>query len=113
MALLRPVTAPLGSHISFQLLRSSSTLADLHEGATDEIYNHISAAADAYHDASVGAPTSSSSAAHHARFLKSLITNDIFRAKERLQQQQQSRTTETRAASEYLRTCLISLIAYG
>ncbi|KAJ3518636.1 hypothetical protein NM688_g9410 [Phlebia brevispora] len=78
-----------------KLLRSSNTLAELHEGATDEIYNQISAAAEAYHEASLLSP-SSSSAAHHARFLKSLVAQDIFRAKERMQQQQSHRSTETR-----------------
>ncbi|KDQ59395.1 hypothetical protein JAAARDRAFT_32954 [Jaapia argillacea MUCL 33604] len=64
-----------------KLLRSSNTLAQLHEGATDEIYSNISTTADAYQDASTPSHVLTS-AAYHSRFLRSLVTNDIFKAKQ-------------------------------
>nr|GAT58033.1 predicted protein [Mycena chlorophos] len=63
-----------------KLLRSSNTLAQLHEGAAHEIHSLISQTADAYYEASVLSPTSTS-AAYHSRFLRSLLTNDIFKAR--------------------------------
>ena len=83
-----------------QLLRSPHTLDHLGEGATEEIYHSISKTADAYHDAST-LSSSSSAAAHHARFLKTLIANDNLRArqseKDRYQHQhQQSQPQNTR-----------------
>ena len=88
------------THRDEQLLRSSNTLAQLHEGATEEIHSSISRTADAYHDAST-LSTSSSSLAHHARFLRQLIAHDNnLRArqleKERYQQQQSARASDTR-----------------
>ncbi|KAH7906062.1 fungal-specific transcription factor domain-containing protein [Hygrophoropsis aurantiaca] len=63
-----------------KLLRSSSTRTDLHtelhEGAAQEIYASITKTAEAYHEASLSSPTSSS-AAYHARFLTSLVHNDL------------------------------------
>jgi len=61
-----------------KLLRSSNTLAQLHEGTAHEIHSLISKTADAYYDASVLSPASTS-AAYHARFLRSLLANDIFK----------------------------------
>lgn len=88
-----------------QLLRSSNTLAQLHEGATEEIHSTISKTADAYHEAST-LSSSSSAAAYHARFLKALVANDSLRAKqaekERYQQQQSARSSESRFSSEQL-----------
>ena len=49
-------------------------MAHLGSGATEEIYNSISKTADAYQEASTA--SSSSSAAAHARFLRTLIAND-------------------------------------
>jgi hypothetical protein len=63
-----------------QLLRSSNTLAQLHEGTAHEIHSLISKTADAYYDASVLSPASTS-AAYHARFLRSLLANDIFKTR--------------------------------
>ncbi|EIN07589.1 hypothetical protein PUNSTDRAFT_126610 [Punctularia strigosozonata HHB-11173 SS5] len=64
-----------------KLMRSSNTLAELHEGATNEIYSNIAKTADAYSEASQLSPASTSAAAH-ARFLRSLIANDIFKARQ-------------------------------
>ncbi|KAK7023786.1 Zn(2)-C6 fungal-type domain-containing protein [Favolaschia claudopus] len=63
-----------------RLLRSSNTLAQLHEGTAHEIHSLISKTADAYYDASVLSPASTS-AAYHARFLRSLLANDIFKSR--------------------------------
>lgn len=82
-----------------QLLRSSNTLAQLHDGATEEIHSSISKMADAYHEASI-LSNSPSAAAYHARFLKQLIIDNNLRAKqsekERYQQQQSIRSSESR-----------------
>jgi hypothetical protein len=64
-----------------KLLRSSNTLAQLHEGTAHEIHSLISKTADAYHDASVLSPASTA-AAYHARFLRSLVANDIHKARQ-------------------------------
>lgn len=90
------------THSSRQLLRSSNTLAQLHEGATEEIHTAISKTADAYHDAST-LSSSSSAAAYHARFLKALVANDSLRAKQsekERHQQQSARSSETRFSCE-------------
>ncbi|KAJ7285568.1 fungal-specific transcription factor domain-containing protein [Mycena rebaudengoi] len=63
-----------------KLLRTSNTLAQLHEGTAHEIHSLISKTADAYYDASVLSPASTS-AAYHARFLRSLLANDIFKSR--------------------------------
>jgi len=63
-----------------RLLRSSNTLAQLHEGTAHEIHSVISKTADAYYDASLLSPASTS-AAYHARFLRSLVANDIFKSR--------------------------------
>ncbi|KAK7440278.1 hypothetical protein VKT23_017218 [Stygiomarasmius scandens] len=63
-----------------RLLRSASTLPQLHEGASHEVHEVISKTADAYYEASVLSPASTS-AAYHARFLRSLLANDIFRSR--------------------------------
>ncbi|KAA1479725.1 hypothetical protein DENSPDRAFT_846342 [Dentipellis sp. KUC8613] len=65
-----------------KLLRSSNTLAELHEGATNEIHSIISKTADAYEEASSVSPVSSSAAAYHARFLRGLVAQDIFKARQ-------------------------------
>lgn len=64
-----------------KLLRSSKTLAELHEGATGEIHAIISKTADAYEEASHLSPACTA-AAYHARFLRELIAQDIFRSKQ-------------------------------
>ena len=64
-----------------KLLRSSNTLSQLPESTAPEIHSLISKTADAYHDASLLSPASTS-AAYHARFLRNLIANDIFKAKQ-------------------------------
>ena len=61
-----------------QLIRSSNTLASLHEGTAREIHSLIAKTAEAYFNASLLSPESTS-AAYHARFLRSLIANDIFK----------------------------------
>lgn len=62
-----------------KLLRSSNTYHQLKETAHD-IHVVISETADAYQDASQLSPPSTS-AAYHARFLRSLVSNDVFRAR--------------------------------
>ncbi|THG96827.1 hypothetical protein EW026_g5073 [Hermanssonia centrifuga] len=94
-----------------KLLRSSNTLAELYEGATDEIYTHISQVAEAYHEASLLSP-SSTAAAHHARFLRHLVAHDRPRAKQhekdRYQQQQQGlRASDSRAQLSHLTITLL------
>ena len=59
-----------------KLLRSSAIYSQLNENTTKDIYNLISTTADAYNNASLIAPESS--AATHARFLTSLVSNDVF-----------------------------------
>jgi hypothetical protein len=63
------------------LLRSSYTKGELHAGAKNEIYTVITQTADAYQDAAQLCPASGS-AAYHARFLRSLIANDIMKARQ-------------------------------
>ncbi|KAJ7694084.1 fungal-specific transcription factor domain-containing protein [Mycena rosella] len=63
-----------------KLLRSSNTVAQLHEGTAHEIHTLISKTADAYYDASVLSPASTS-ASYHSRFLRSLLANDIFKTR--------------------------------
>ncbi|KAG6850463.1 hypothetical protein H0H93_012884 [Arthromyces matolae] len=58
------------------LLRSSAIHSQLNESTAKEIYDLISATAEAYHNASVTAPESAT--ATHARFLRSLVANDVF-----------------------------------
>lgn len=71
-----------------KLLRSSNTHTDLQselpEGATHQIHTAITKTADAYQEASHLSPTSTS-AAYHARFLWSLVRNDIERARQNAQ----------------------------
>ncbi|KAH9967928.1 fungal-specific transcription factor domain-containing protein [Russula dissimulans] len=64
-----------------KLLRSSKTLAELHEGATGEIHAIISKTADAYEEASHLSPACTG-AAYHARFLRELVAQDIFRSQQ-------------------------------
>ncbi|CAK5264068.1 unnamed protein product, partial [Mycena citricolor] len=66
--------------MSMLLLRSSNTLAELHEGTAHEIHTLISKTADAYAEAA-GFPSTSTSAAYHSRFLRSLLANDIFKSR--------------------------------
>ncbi|KAI0290482.1 hypothetical protein BC826DRAFT_539358 [Russula brevipes] len=63
------------------LLRSSKTLAELHEGATGEIHAIISKTADAYEEAS-HLSTACTGASYHARFLRELVAQDIFRSQQ-------------------------------
>ncbi|KIK45923.1 hypothetical protein CY34DRAFT_801082 [Suillus luteus UH-Slu-Lm8-n1] len=71
-----------------KLLRSSNTHTDLQselpEGAAHQIHTAITKTADAYQEASHLSPTSTS-AAYHARFLWSLVRNDIERARQNAQ----------------------------
>jgi hypothetical protein len=71
-----------------KLLRSSNTHTDLQselpEGAAHRIHTAITKTADAYQEASHLSPTSTS-AAYHARFLWSLVRNDIERARQNAQ----------------------------
>ncbi|KAH7921484.1 hypothetical protein BV22DRAFT_1038606 [Leucogyrophana mollusca] len=68
-----------------KLLRSATTRTDLHtelhEGAAQEIYASINKTAEAYREASLSSPTSSL-VAYHARFLESLVHNDILRIRD-------------------------------
>ncbi|KAG5645860.1 hypothetical protein DXG03_005202 [Asterophora parasitica] len=63
-----------------KLLRSSSIFSQLNESTAHEIHTLISQTADAYQDASQLSPESTS-AAYHARFLRSLVTNDVFKTR--------------------------------
>lgn len=54
---------------------------ELHSGAANEIYSVISQTADAYQDASQLCPASGS-AAYHSRFLRTLVANDIAKARQ-------------------------------
>lgn len=64
-----------------KLLRSSSTLPQLHEGAAHEIHTAITQTADAFQEAASLSPTSTSSAVH-SRFLRNLVANnDIFKSR--------------------------------
>jgi hypothetical protein len=63
------------------LLRSTSTLAGLHEGATDDIHSAISKTADAYEEAA-GFSSVCTAATYHARFLRGLVAQDIFKARQ-------------------------------
>jgi hypothetical protein len=56
-------------------------LAELHEGATGEIHAIISKTADAYEEASHLSPACNA-ATYHARFLRELVAQDIFRSKQ-------------------------------
>lgn len=68
----------------------------------DEIYTTISKTAEAYHEASTLSPTSSTSVAAHARFLRGLVAQDILRARqhekerERYMHQQNARSQDPR-----------------
>lgn len=85
-----------------KLLRTSNALADSQDGAKDEIYSVIQKTAEAYSAASDPSQYSTS-AAHHARFLRNLIASDIFRTKqaeqERFQQANRSNDAVTTQAS--------------
>jgi len=83
-----------------KLLRSSKTLAELHEGATGEIHAIISKTADAYEEASHLSPACTG-AAYHARFLRELVAQDIFRSKQqKTWEDGHSRSTLRRESTE-------------
>jgi hypothetical protein len=75
-----------------KLLRSSKTLAELHEGATNEIHTIISKAADAYEEAS-HLSVACTGAAYHARFLRELVAQDLFRSQQKGWDDGQSRSS--------------------
>ncbi|CAL1706513.1 unnamed protein product [Somion occarium] len=81
-----------------KLLRSPNTMSQLHEGATDEIYTHISRVAEAYDQISRLSEVMTS-AAHHARFLRGLVEHDIARSK----QMEQQRRQQQQASADYYR----------
>jgi hypothetical protein len=56
-------------------------LAELHEGATNEIHSIISKTADAYEEAS-HLSVACTGAAYHARFLRELIAQDLFKSQQ-------------------------------
>jgi hypothetical protein len=56
-------------------------LAELHEGATNEIHTIISKTADAYEEAS-HLSVACTAAAYHARFLRELIAQDLFKSQQ-------------------------------
>lgn len=65
-----------------QLLRSSTDLqSELPEGAAPQIHVAIKKTAEAYQEASILSPTSTS-AAYHARFLLSLVYADMERTRQ-------------------------------
>lgn len=67
-----------------KLLRSSSTLSELHKGVTDQIYTIIRQTAEAY-QASPILPEDHMKPNTHARFLRNLVTNDIMRVRQEQQ----------------------------
>lgn len=89
-----------------QLLRSSNTLAELHEGATNEIHTVISNAAAAYEEAS-GLSPASTSASYHARFLRGLVAQDIFKAR---QGDNMRRELEDRGFSKFILNIFLASI---
>ncbi|KAG6833203.1 hypothetical protein H0H87_010266 [Tephrocybe sp. NHM501043] len=62
------------------LLRSSAIHSQLNESTAKEIHDLISATADSYQDAS-SVSLESTSAAAHARFLRILVTSNVFKAR--------------------------------
>lgn len=64
-----------------QLLRNPNTAPNLPPTATTDVHRCILRTAEAYEGAS-DTSNASTSAAHHARFLKGLIRRDIFESKE-------------------------------
>lgn len=56
-------------------------LAGLHENAADDIHNIISLTADAYEEAAAFS-SACTGAAYHARFLRGLVAQDIFKARQ-------------------------------
>jgi hypothetical protein len=64
-----------------QLARNSHTVAQFNESSITEVHALISKTADAYQDASILSPASSSAAAH-ARFLRSLVARDMCEHRE-------------------------------
>ncbi|KAF5331051.1 hypothetical protein D9619_005705 [Psilocybe cf. subviscida] len=65
-----------------KLLRTPNTGDQLGAERANDIYNAISQTADAYDKASMSTHSSVSfSAAYHARFLRSLVENDIFKTR--------------------------------
>ncbi|KAF8623945.1 hypothetical protein AX15_006110 [Amanita polypyramis BW_CC] len=60
-----------------RLLRNPVTYAHLNESISHEIYDLINRTADAYHDAS--SPASTSAAYYHARFLRSLVAEEVVK----------------------------------
>ncbi|KZT03432.1 uncharacterized protein LAESUDRAFT_716247 [Laetiporus sulphureus 93-53] len=73
--------------VLMKLLRGPNRLDELKEGAVQEIHNMIMKTAKAYQDAAHLSPASSS-AAYHARFLQSLVENDLHKMRQRELQQQ-------------------------
>jgi hypothetical protein len=80
------ITWSIEIQLFVQLLRSSNTFSQLKETAHD-IHVVISETADAYQEASQLCPPSTS-AAYHARFLRSLVSNDVFRTRQNDQKRQ-------------------------
>ncbi|KAH9951420.1 hypothetical protein B0H21DRAFT_718945 [Amylocystis lapponica] len=81
-----------------RLLRSSSTLSELKEGAAREIYAMIRKTADAYAEAAHLSP-STSAAAYHSRFLLKLVENDIQRTEQADQEKYKQSLASTRRGS--------------
>lgn len=73
--------------VLLRLLNSTNTLDGMPQEATQSTHNLIMSTSEAYFEAARGSP--STSALCHARFLRNLVTNDIFKAraedKERLE----------------------------
>ncbi|KAK7043733.1 hypothetical protein VNI00_008345 [Paramarasmius palmivorus] len=64
--------------VLLKYLRNPNTSPQLPEDAAETIHKIISKTADAYYEASILSPASSS-AAYHSRFLRKLVANDISR----------------------------------
>ncbi|TEB36075.1 hypothetical protein FA13DRAFT_1683361 [Coprinellus micaceus] len=63
-----------------KLLQTPTTYSQIGESTANDIYSLISKTADSYYEASNLSPVATS-AAYHARFLQSLLANDIFQSR--------------------------------
>ncbi|OSX64716.1 hypothetical protein POSPLADRAFT_1073166 [Postia placenta MAD-698-R-SB12] len=76
--------------VLMKLLRGNNHLLRLVDDAANKIHSMISKAAEAYHNAALLSPASSS-AEYHARFLQSLLANDVYKQQQQQQQVEQER----------------------
>ncbi|CCM06519.1 uncharacterized protein FIBRA_08791 [Fibroporia radiculosa] len=84
------------SNSFLSLLRGSNALSELKEGAAQEIHAMITKTAKAYQDAAHLSPASAS-AAYHARFLTSLVANDVQKMQQQAEQESLKREMPAQA----------------